>query len=114
MPRNPGLGAQAKLRVAIIDDHTAIIEMMTQVIEGMPGHQVIGSAAEAIAGLDFCREAQPDLIILDLVLPRMSGLSLLAKLRQACPSARILIFSGCVNPASVWGAMKAGANGFME
>lgn len=114
MPRDPEPGRRTKSQVTIIDDHTAIIEMMTQVIDGLPGYKVVGSAAAAIPGLALCRKLQPEVIILDLVLPGMSGLSLLGKLRLACPRSRILIFTGCVNPSSVQGAVQAGATGFME
>jgi DNA-binding NarL/FixJ family response regulator len=101
-------------RVAIIDDHVALIEMLAAFIEGIPGCKVVGTATEAVKGLDLCREAKPDIIILDIVMPRISGLSLLGDIKAISPNSRVLIFAGSVNAASVSGAMAAGVAGFLE
>jgi DNA-binding NarL/FixJ family response regulator len=102
------------MRVAIIDDHSALIEMLSQVIDRIPGFKVIGSAKEAVSGLELCRREKPDIIVLDVVLPRVSGLSLLVDIKSISPESRILIFAGSVSPASVFGAMSAGVAGFLE
>jgi DNA-binding NarL/FixJ family response regulator len=101
-------------RIVIIDDHVAIIEMLKQVIDSVSGYRVVGQAEDANAGLALCAKERPDLIILDLVLPPASGLNLIGKIRAACADARILIFSGYLQPAMIRRALAAGAHGLVE
>ncbi len=108
------LPQRPRRRVVIVDDHSAITEMLQQVIELMPGHKVVGSAEDTAGALELCRREQPDLIVLDLVMPPDSGLSLLAPLRAACSRARILIFSGHLEADSIERALSSGAHGLVE
>jgi len=114
MPTDTAHRTPVRSQVAIIDDHTAIIEMMTQMIETIPGYRVVGSATEALAGLALCNKLQPDLIILDLVLPRrfrtLPSRSPAADLSRCAGSD---FFRAC-HPVAVHGAVRAGAAGFME
>jgi DNA-binding NarL/FixJ family response regulator len=106
--------AAGVVRVAIIDDHSSIIEMLTQVVEGISGYKVVGSAKDAVKGLALCREVKPDIVILDLVMPGISGLAVLDELKGLSPKSRVLIFAGSANTSSVYGAMSAGVAGFVE
>ena len=101
-------------RVVVIDDHVAIVEMLRHVIESSPQYRVVGSADEAAAALELCRREQPDLIVLDLVLPPTSGLALMIELRAACTGARIMIFSGHLQAATIRQALSSGAHGLVE
>ncbi len=102
-----------RCRVVIIDDHVAVVEMIRQVVE-LAGFQVVGSAEEVGAALELCRREQPDLIILDLVMPPASGLALLIELRTACGRSRIMIFSGNLSAAAIQRALTSGAHGLVE
>ncbi|WP_162525157.1 LuxR C-terminal-related transcriptional regulator [Rariglobus hedericola] len=97
-----------------MDDHAAIIGMMTQVVESLPGFKVVGSALDADAAMEVCRNEQADIIILDLVLPGVSGLALLGELGIICPKSRILIFTGSLNAAAMRGALAAGVLSVVE
>ena len=88
--------------------------MMTQVVESLPGFRVVGTALDADSALAICRNQPVDLIILDLVLPGMSGLSLLNDFNVICPQVRILVFTGNLNPAAMRGALSAGVLGVVE
>ncbi len=101
-------------KVVIVDDHAAIIGMMTQVVESLPGFKVVGSALDATSALKLCRSQPVDIIILDLVLPGVSGLALLNDLNAIRPQARVLIFTGNLNAAAMRGAIAAGVLGVVE
>jgi DNA-binding NarL/FixJ family response regulator len=100
--------------VVLVDDHAAITGMMTQVVESLPGFKVIGTAMDAESTMALCRERLPDIVILDLVLPDVSGLSLLNDLSSIRPQPRILIFTGSLNPSAMRGALAAGVLGVVE
>lgn len=106
--------SSAVTKVVIVDDHAAIIGMMTQVVESLPGFKVVGTALDAEAALAVCRSHPVDIVILDLVLPGISGLSLLRDLMVIRPQLRVLIFTGNLNAASMRGALVGGVLGVVE
>ncbi len=114
MASHPNALTVSPVSVVIIDDHMAIIEMMTPVIDSIPRFKVVGHALEGAPGLTLCRRLQPDVIVLDLILPQTSGLTLLADLRAACPQSKVLVFSGNLSASAIRGAFAAGASGFVE
>jgi DNA-binding NarL/FixJ family response regulator len=100
--------------VVIVDRHHAILEMMTRVIEALPGFKVVGHAREAGAMRELCRRERPDLVVVDLVLPGTSGMGVLAEVRAVSGLARVLIFSSVLRPELVRGAVLSGAHGLVE
>lgn len=114
LPSPSQSAAPQDIKVVIVDDHAAIIEMMTQVVESLPGFKVVGHALNGEAALVLCRSQQVDIIILDLVMPGMSGLALMHDLKALLPEARVMIFTGSLNPAAVRGAITAGVLGVVE
>lgn len=103
-----------RYRVVVIDDHTAILEMMVPIIESLAGFKVVGQLADADEAVTFCRREQPDLIIVDWIMPRVSGPALLQDLRRACPRAHTMVFSGNLWPAAIRAALAAGAIGVVD
>jgi len=113
MPATPLTRAAVRCRVALIDDHRSIVEMLEQFIELVPGFKVVGHAGEADGAMELVRREQPDVIILDLMLPSGSGLTLLGELRKLCSHARVLIFSGNLQAFSIQRALSSGAHGLV-
>ena len=109
-PRPPAGGC----RVVIVDDHVAIIGMMRGVVESIAGYRVVGTAMDAAGAREVCRREQPDLVVLDLVLPGASGFSLYEQLRAVCSRGRFLIFSGHLRAASIRDALLSNAHGLVE
>jgi DNA-binding NarL/FixJ family response regulator len=96
--------------VAIIDDHVVLNEMLAQAVGVIDGYDSVGWAANASDALALCRREQPDIIVLDLVLPKVSGLSLLNELREICPKARFVIFSGNLTSTAIRSVLAAGVH----
>lgn len=101
-------------KVIIIEDQTAIREMLELVIQGEEGFSVAGSTGDGFEGLELCEKEQPDLVILDIMLPGLHGVELLRRLQKSCPEVRVLVFSGHQNTVLVQDAVGAGAHGFVE
>jgi DNA-binding NarL/FixJ family response regulator len=101
-------------RVVIVDDHRAIVGMIKAAVEALPGFRVVGQAVEAGEARELCRKEQPDVVVLDLVLPKASGLSLYGELRGLCPRTCFLIFSGHLRGAAVREALLGGVHGLVE
>lgn len=114
LPSSSSSSVPLLTKVLIIDDHAAIIEMMTQVVESLPGFKVVGSALDSDTAMELCRTQSADIIILDLVLPGVSGLTLLHDLIVLRPQAKVLIFTGSLNAPAMRGAITAGVMGVVE
>lgn len=100
--------ANSTQRVVIVDDHVVLNEMLTQAVNIFPGFESAGWAADADKARELCLHEQPDIIVLDLVLPRVAGLSLFNDLKTLCPQARFVIFSGNLTPPVIRSVLAAG------
>jgi NarL family two-component system response regulator LiaR len=101
------------IRVFIADDHAVVREGLRALIGTEPGIEVAGEAAdgcEAVAGI---RSLHPDVILLDLVMPRKSGLEVIDEITQDDPQARILVLTSFADDDKVFPAIKAGALGYL-
>jgi DNA-binding NarL/FixJ family response regulator len=101
-------------RVLIVDDHVAVVEMIAQVIDSMPDYRVIGSAIDAESAIKLAEQEKPDIIVLDLVLQRSSGLTVMSELRARLPRTRFLIFSGNLRVPAVRQALASGVLGMID
>lgn len=101
-------------KVLIIEDQTAIREMLELVITSGREFSICGSTGDGHEALDLCEKTQPDLVILDIMLPGLHGVEILRRLQKICPKVRALVFSGHQNTLLVKEAISAGAHGFVE
>ena len=74
---------------------------------------MVGEAADGIAAVEAARELQPDLVLLDLAMPRMDGLEALPHIREAVPGVRVIVFSGFDQSTLAQKAIAAGADHYM-
>jgi len=103
-----------KTPVVVVDDHLSIRQMLTRILESDGAFQIIGSAGSGLEGLKLCRKLHPRVLILDLMLPELSGVELLAKLREEEPEIRMLVYSGTLNQSLVLSALRARPHGFVH
>ena len=97
------------LRTLVVDDDFMVARVHRGYIERVPGFEVVGvahSGAEALAAVDRLR---PDLVVLDIYLPDMSGLEVLRELRQRQAAVEVIMVTAARDVASVRAAMQAGA-----
>jgi DNA-binding NarL/FixJ family response regulator len=76
--------------------------------------QVVGQAGDGFEALEQCALLDPDVVVLDLVLPGLSGFDVLVRLREQSPSTRVLIVSGRDDPAAVFECVRLGADGYLD
>lgn len=100
-------------RVVLADDHTLIRSGLKRLIERMPGILIVGEASNGRELLEVMQTVKPDLVILDIAMPGLSGLDLLPLVRRQHPTTEILILSAHANPEYVLRAMNRGARGYL-
>jgi DNA-binding NarL/FixJ family response regulator len=101
------------IRVLVVDDHELMRAGMRAQLEQQTDIVPVGEAASAEQAVSKARMLRPDVICLDLLMPRTSGYDTISQLTRACPEARILIVSSQASPGSVRQALGAGAAGYV-
>jgi DNA-binding NarL/FixJ family response regulator len=101
------------IRILLVDDHALIRSSLRTRLDREPDLLTVGEAGTAPQAIRTARAVQPDLVLLDLVLPRWSGTDAIPDLLEKAPSARILVVSSLAQPTSVRRALAAGAHGYV-
>jgi DNA-binding NarL/FixJ family response regulator len=100
--------------VLICDDTALIRKLVGMVIGNSDGLHVVGEATDGCEAVAEAKRLQPDVIVLDLAMPRRGGLEALAELRRVAPEAQVVIFSGFASQAVVEEALALGAATYLE
>ena len=103
----------AKIRVLIVDDHAIVRAGLRMLINPQPDMEVVGEAADGHEALGQAREANPDVLTLDLTMPGGGGLKTLERLRQACPHTRVLVLTMHEEPSYLRAVLAAGGSGYV-
>jgi NarL family two-component system response regulator LiaR len=101
------------IRILIADDHAVVREGLRALIDVEPGMALVGEAADGIEAVQKARSLQPDVILLDLVMPRMGGIEAIGEIKRENPGARILVVTSFAEDEKVFPAIKAGALGYL-
>ena len=101
------------IRVAVVDDHPIVRAGVVAALEDEPDFEVVGAAESAEEALTLVRRHEPDVVLLDLELPGMSGIEAIPALLAVAPAVRVLVFTAYDTDARVIGAMRSGAKGYL-
>jgi two-component system, NarL family, response regulator LiaR len=102
-----------KIRILIVDDHKILRDGLRMMIASEPGMQLIGEAADGEEGVQKARELKPDVILMDLVMPRKSGLEAIDEIIAENPEQKVLVLTSFADENKVFPAIKAGALGYL-
>ncbi len=114
--RQPGASAPSagnRIRVAVVDDHAIVRAGTRRLLEEAPDLVVVGEADTAETTLALVEETQPDVVLLDVRLPGVSGVEVARRLIATAPATRVLMLSVYDDPDYVTAALDAGAAGYL-
>ena len=100
------------IRVVVADDHRIVREGLVRILTG-GGCEVVAEAADGLEAVERAVATQPDIVVLDLSMPRLSGLEALRRIRQEAPRARVLVLTVHDEVEYVMPAVAAGAAGYL-
>jgi len=101
------------IRVLVVDDHFVVRQGLVTLLVPRNGMQVIGEAATGREAIRQARMLQPDVILMDLIMPEMEGVEAITLIKQENPSARILVLTSFGEAKQVTAAIQAGAMGYL-
>jgi len=102
------------VRIVIVEDHEMFREVLRKVCGRELRHEVVGEAADGQGAVRLVLETEPDLVLLDLHLPKLDGFGVVEAIRQASPEMKILVLSSHCDDYTVFRAEKARVNGFVD
>jgi len=108
-----GAPAGASLRVVVIDDHTLFRRGLTALLAREPGFAVVGEAADGFDGIRTVAATQPDVVLLDLNMPGISGVEALQAIRKEAPASHIVMLTVSEDAEDLLAALRAGADGYL-
>lgn len=99
--------------IVVVDDHEIVRTGLRTVLETEEGFQVVGEARDGLEALQIIRDLKPDILLLDLVLPKLNGLDVARSLHSISPDTKVIILSIHSNEAYVLNALKIGIKGYV-
>jgi DNA-binding NarL/FixJ family response regulator len=103
----------APIKILIVDDHGIVREGLTALLNGQSTMKVIGTAADGMEAVVAAERLKPDVVIMDLVLPEISGIDATARIVAARPQTRVVILTAHDSSEHVFRALRAGARGYV-
>jgi CheY-like chemotaxis protein len=101
------------IRILVADDHPTILEMVKKILKAHHGFEVVGEARDGQHAVSLAESLKPDVIVINVTMPKMSGFEAARRIRVHVPDSAIVILSSHTDKQFIEEARKAGANGYV-
>jgi DNA-binding NarL/FixJ family response regulator len=101
------------ISVLIVDDHSVVRRGLRMFLEDDPTLIIVGEASDGEEAVRLAREMRPDVVLMDLLLPKLDGIAATERIRRELPDTQVVALTSVLEDASVVGAVKAGAIGYL-
>lgn len=101
------------MRVVVVDDQTVIREGLVTLLETMPDIEVVGAAADGAEAVSVVASTTPDVVLMDLRMPRVDGVEATKRIRTDHPATQVVVLTTYADDESIVGALQAGAIGYL-
>ena len=103
----------AAIRVLLVDDHAVVRMGLRAFFDLLPDIDVVGEAADGSGGVAMCRRLTPDVVLMDLLMPNMDGVTAIARIKAELPETEIVTMTSFIEEEKVTAALEAGASGYV-
>jgi two-component system, NarL family, response regulator LiaR len=101
------------IRILLVDDHMVVRSGLSTVLSVFDDLQLVGEAGDGEEAIRLCERLQPDLVLMDLLMPRMDGVTAIKAIKERWPQIQVIALTSFKEKEYVEGAIKAGANGYL-
>ena len=101
------------IRVLVVDDHAVVREGLRSFLDLQEGIEVVGEAGDGVAAVEAAEELKPDVVLMDLVMPRLDGVGAMRELRERVPGARVIALTSFFDENRLLPVLRAGAAGYL-
>ncbi len=102
-----------RLKLLLADDHAVVRAGTRELLERQPDLNIIGEAADGEEAVRLTHELQPDVVVMDVRMPKMSGVEATRRIKAQCPNVRVLVLTAHDDDEYVFALLQAGANGYL-
>ena len=102
-----------RIRVLLVDDHAVVRMGLRAFFDLLPDIEVVGEAADGSEGLALCRRLTPDVVLMDLLMPNMDGITAIGRIKAELPGTEIVTMTSFIEEEKVTAALEAGASGYV-
>jgi NarL family two-component system response regulator LiaR len=103
----------ARIRVLIVDDHQVVRTGLKTFFDLLPDIEVVGEAADGSEGVAMARRLEPDVVLMDLLMPNMDGITAIGRIKAERPETEIVTMTSFIEEEKVTSALEAGASGYV-
>ena len=97
----------------IVDDQRMVRDGLVLLLELLPDLELVGTASDGLQAVDLVAKLQPEIVLMDLHMPRMDGTEATRQIREIHPNVRVIVLTTYADDTSVFGALRAGARGYL-
>ena len=108
------MAARERIRVVVVDDHSIVRVGLTQVLEQSGEFEVVGQAADGEEAVRVAAEVSPDVVVMDVMMPKKDGAEACREIMEAAPDTRVVMLTASTEEAAVMEAVAAGATGYLQ
>jgi len=102
-----------RIRVLIADDHAVVRQGLRTFLEVQDGIEVVGEAGDGQEALKMVEALSPDVVVMDLLMPRLSGIDATLRIRELRPTTKVIVLTSFLDDEKVFAAVRAGAAGYL-
>jgi DNA-binding NarL/FixJ family response regulator len=111
MEKHQGNGFHGRIRIVIADDHPIFRDGLRRLVEYEPSFELAGEASDGVDALEVIAKAKPDILLLDLNMPKLSGIDVLRKLSRARLAMKTIMLTAAIDQPQITEALRLGARG---
>ena len=111
--RRTGAPEDAQVRVLLAEDHALVRDGIRELLERQPDIDVVGEAADGEEAVRLAQQLQPDIVLMDITMPRLNGVEATRRIKQSWPHIAVLVLSAYDDDAYVFALFEAGAAGYL-
>lgn len=104
----------SKIRVFLAEDHTIVRKGIRSLLDGQPGVEVIGEAANGREAVEQVAKLQPDIVLMDITMPELNGLEATRRIKKDHPHIKVLVLTMYTNEEYIHQLLQAGASGYLD
>ena len=107
------MGPDSKIRIVIVEDHRIFREGLRLILNGEESFEIVGEAANGIQAIDVISGLKPDVVLLDITMPELSGIDTIPLIIQKSPGTKVLMLTASKEETKIFKSLKAGARGYL-
>jgi DNA-binding NarL/FixJ family response regulator len=104
---------EQRKHIVIAEDHTILREGLRALLSSQPGIEIVGEAQDGMEAIRQCEKLAPDLVMMDLSMPKMNGLGAIREIKKRCPGAKVLVLTVHDSEEYIVSTLEAGADAYV-